>query len=171
MLVCVLPNNNCTRDRGCSAHPAFPAPSCSLRGWQSNSNLGRNAPRDREAVFVDTRCLKIESADIACACATSPTRPSPGKSAKRVFALDDRATQYSRGGSDGKSKGRGVLDPPLSRRMASCGEAATCDNSRRRRPGALRTVRNRAPGRDDERFNSTSCRPPSPHPETPPSPC
>ena len=31
-----------------------------------------------------------------------------------------------------ESKGRDVLDPPLSRRMTSCGEAATCDNGRRR---------------------------------------
>ena len=27
MLVCALPCAHCTRDRGCSAHPAFPAPS------------------------------------------------------------------------------------------------------------------------------------------------
>jgi len=30
----------CTRDRGCSAHPAFPAPSCSYRGWQSTQSSG-----------------------------------------------------------------------------------------------------------------------------------
>src|SRR6202011_3831665 len=30
----------CTRDRGCSAHPAFPAPSCSFRGRQSTQNSG-----------------------------------------------------------------------------------------------------------------------------------
>src|SRR5207302_6431497 len=27
MLVCALPRAHCTRDRGCSKHPAFPAPS------------------------------------------------------------------------------------------------------------------------------------------------
>jgi hypothetical protein len=36
---------HCTRDRGCSKHPAFPAPS----RWRDKvqANLGRNAPRDR----------------------------------------------------------------------------------------------------------------------------
>src|SRR5437588_11360935 len=37
------------RDRGCSAHPAFPAPS-SLEEGQRNANLGRIARRDREVV-------------------------------------------------------------------------------------------------------------------------
>ena len=46
MLVCVfLPF--CTRDRGCSVHPAFPAPS--FRGEKIHANLGRIAPREREA--------------------------------------------------------------------------------------------------------------------------
>src|SRR5882762_1870299 len=53
----------CTRDRGCSAHPAFPAPSF-LSRVAIDAKLGRIAPRDREAVSADTRCLKIESADI-----------------------------------------------------------------------------------------------------------
>src|SRR5450631_2170340 len=35
----------CTRDRGCSGHPAFPTPS---RGRKINVNLGRIARRDRE---------------------------------------------------------------------------------------------------------------------------
>ena len=41
-----------TRDRGCSVHPAFPAPS----DWRVKeillANLGRVAPRDRETAFT-----------------------------------------------------------------------------------------------------------------------
>jgi hypothetical protein len=46
----------CTRDRGCSAHPAFPAPSCSEGG---DAKLGRIAPRERGR--TSSRCLTIES--------------------------------------------------------------------------------------------------------------
>src|ERR1700686_3865111 len=49
----------CTRDRGCSAHPAFPAPS-SHEG-QRNAKLGQNrAARMRTHI----RCLKFESENI-----------------------------------------------------------------------------------------------------------
>src|ERR1700730_12145467 len=41
---------SCTRDRGCSAHPAFPAPSTSRR-VKDDANLGRIAPRDCGCVF------------------------------------------------------------------------------------------------------------------------
>jgi hypothetical protein len=40
MLVCALFCAHCTRDRGCSAHPAFPAPSI-FRGRRYFQNLGR----------------------------------------------------------------------------------------------------------------------------------
>src|SRR6476620_7125020 len=40
----------CTRDRGCSAHPAFPAPSVFERAEEFLANLGRNAPRECETV-------------------------------------------------------------------------------------------------------------------------
>src|ERR1700738_518174 len=56
MLVCVFANNNCTRDRGCSAHPVFPAPSCFL-GVEIEARLGRIAPRGRKVVSGST-CLK-----------------------------------------------------------------------------------------------------------------
>ena len=46
MLVCALLCAHCTRDRGCSAHPVFPAPSHDGEG-QENPQLGRFAPRDR----------------------------------------------------------------------------------------------------------------------------
>ena len=38
-------NTKCTRDRGCSGHPAFPTPSM---GREINALLGRIAPRGRE---------------------------------------------------------------------------------------------------------------------------
>ena len=44
MLVCVFLCASCTRDRGCSAHPAFPAPSVS--GDKLPAKLGRIAPRE-----------------------------------------------------------------------------------------------------------------------------
>src|SRR6478736_6619950 len=42
---------HCTRDRGCSAHPVFPAPSV-LRARKVLAKLGRNASRDREVISV-----------------------------------------------------------------------------------------------------------------------
>src|SRR6478735_1878312 len=43
------PCAHCTRDRGCSAHPAFPAPS-DFRGRELLTNLGRIVPRERGSV-------------------------------------------------------------------------------------------------------------------------
>ena len=50
MLVCALPRAHCTRDRGCSKHPAFPAPS----RWErkTHPNLGRRASRECETAFT-----------------------------------------------------------------------------------------------------------------------
>ena len=45
------PSTHCTRDRGCSVHPAFPAPS--FRG-EPRSKLGQVVLRDREALFRRT---------------------------------------------------------------------------------------------------------------------
>src|SRR5882757_221254 len=39
----------CTRDRGCSAHPAFPAPS-DFKARNVLANLGRTAPRECEVM-------------------------------------------------------------------------------------------------------------------------
>jgi hypothetical protein len=61
----------CTRDRGCSAHPVFPAPSC-YRGRQTDAKLGRIAPRDRGR--TSSRCLTIES----------KTTPSPSRQLGQV---------------------------------------------------------------------------------------
>src|SRR4051794_35445974 len=49
MLVCIFFSANRTRDRGCSKHPVFPAPSISKRA-NEDANLGRSAPRDRETM-------------------------------------------------------------------------------------------------------------------------
>src|SRR2546430_4706107 len=49
MLVCSFVCANRTRDRGCSKHPVFPAPSVSRRA-NEDANLGRKAPRDREVI-------------------------------------------------------------------------------------------------------------------------
>src|SRR5882757_5543283 len=51
-------NIHCTRDRGCSAHPVFPAPSRFQR-VKIEANLGRIAPR--EYGRTSSRCLKFES--------------------------------------------------------------------------------------------------------------
>src|SRR5215217_9090573 len=48
MLVCRFVSANRTRDRGCSKHPVFPAPSVFEEGGKFLASLGRNAPRDRE---------------------------------------------------------------------------------------------------------------------------
>jgi hypothetical protein len=66
----------------------FPCALLFFRGWQIDAKLGRIAPRDREALSADTRCLKIESADIYRA----RMRHIP----HAVIARLDRATQYSR---------------------------------------------------------------------------
>src|SRR6476661_9589177 len=50
MLVCIFFSANRTRDRGCSKHPVFPAPSISKRA-NEDANLGRNAPREGEGSF------------------------------------------------------------------------------------------------------------------------
>src|SRR5207237_10307404 len=50
MLVCSFVCANRTRDRGCSKHPVFPAPSDKEGGKRYLANLGRNAPRDRETI-------------------------------------------------------------------------------------------------------------------------
>ena len=52
MLVCAFSVRNCTRDRGCGAHPVFPAPSNFREGEKLIANLGRSAPREGETVSI-----------------------------------------------------------------------------------------------------------------------
>src|SRR5437762_2046971 len=59
MLVCAIMHTFGTRDRGCSRHPAFPAPSV-LKRANEFANLGQNVPREgRRACLMivsRTRC-------------------------------------------------------------------------------------------------------------------
>jgi len=50
MLVCSFVCANRTRDRGCSKHPVFPAPS-EQEGGKFLASLGRIVPRDRERIL------------------------------------------------------------------------------------------------------------------------
>src|SRR5439155_16910332 len=50
MLVCAFLCTHCTRDRGCSAHPAFPAPSFLSRD-KVHANLGLFEPRECGVIF------------------------------------------------------------------------------------------------------------------------
>src|SRR5438874_7352849 len=55
MLVCAYNVHSCTRDRGCSAHPAFPAPSI-FEGGKEFASLGRNrAARSRTHILSPRR--------------------------------------------------------------------------------------------------------------------
>src|SRR5258708_5243597 len=58
MLVCVFFCAACTRDRGCSAHPVFPAPSALYEGGNDKSSGGS---RRENADAYPHRCLTIES--------------------------------------------------------------------------------------------------------------
>src|SRR5882724_8763967 len=66
----------CTRGRGCQGHPAFPTPSLGVR-FINGSGASRG-----EVVNV---CLESRCQHSSC----------PGKSAKRVFALDDPGIHQS----------------------------------------------------------------------------
>src|SRR5207302_7472138 len=50
MLVCALSCAHCTRDRGCSAHPVFPAPSVLEEGQTTGKPRAQSTPRDREGM-------------------------------------------------------------------------------------------------------------------------
>src|SRR6267142_7200205 len=59
MLVCVSFCALCTRDRGCSAHPVFPAPSAFVEGGTKRKTRARSAPR--ECGVASACCLTVES--------------------------------------------------------------------------------------------------------------
>src|SRR5258708_29100148 len=52
----------CTRDRGCSKHPAFPAPSV---GREIYVCLGRTAPREGERMVDHRHCERSEAIHLA----------------------------------------------------------------------------------------------------------
>src|ERR1700681_3805459 len=83
MLVCSFVLHNRTRDRGCSAHPVFPAPSA-FRGQGFQQNSGRIAPREREVVFVMSFVARMSAA-------TSGTTLTPPRISLRSSGLQVRA--------------------------------------------------------------------------------
>src|SRR5207247_3413326 len=66
MLVCAFFVRNCTRDRGCSAHPVFPAPSFSMRA-NEDANLGQFMSRDSE---IMSAVVAVERASITAVIAS-----------------------------------------------------------------------------------------------------
>ena len=84
MLVCASLCIHCTRDRGCSEHPAFPAPSVFGEGTSSCKPRAQCVARTR-SISVVTSCAQLRMG---------------------------RTIQYSRDSSDG-TIGRGVLDTRL----------------------------------------------------------
>ena len=66
MLVCSLLSTNRTRDRGCSAHPAFPAPS---EFWRTGSFQQSSGAMRRENNFRRPGQVSVASADLRCAIA------------------------------------------------------------------------------------------------------
>ena len=57
MLVCALFAQSCTRDRGCSAHPAFPAPF--FEGEEDRQNPGNWAAGMRRCVLWSEVCFAV----------------------------------------------------------------------------------------------------------------
>ena len=60
MLVCSFVCANRTRDRGCSKHPVFPAPSDFEEGKRRCKPRAKSAPREREA-YVHRHCERSEA--------------------------------------------------------------------------------------------------------------
>src|ERR1700738_5067956 len=93
MLVCVFYIAFCTRDRGCSAHPAFPAPS---RGRKFLSRLGRIAPRDRGCVFETAHIVVPANAG------THNHRPVLLRESRRTASPQTTAAAYGSRRSPGR---------------------------------------------------------------------
>src|SRR6266704_6883958 len=112
-----------------------------------DAKLGRIAPRDREAVSADTRCLKIESADIYRARMRHipPRGHRPARPGDPVFQS-----------TNDKAQRRRVLDTPLEP-VIGLAEGETRWRSMTAYYGAAQCVTS----------NPTASRPPSRHPKTP----
>src|SRR5260370_27825610 len=76
MLVCAFFYATCTRDRGCSAHPAFPAPSCS-RGTTSCAKLGQSVSREHGSLSVSGEALIKLNPAPPCHCEAHLRRSNP----------------------------------------------------------------------------------------------
>src|SRR5437879_5624578 len=102
MLVCAFFTHFGTRDRGCSAHPAFPAPSI-FEGGNVDAQLGQIMPRDRGRTFSPRR--PCESRDPYAAAevvrarwSTALLQQQPPVAMGPCFRRDDRK---SRGEAEG----------------------------------------------------------------------
>src|ERR1700738_2951296 len=80
MLVCAFLCATCTRDRGCSAHPAFPAPSSS-RGTTSCAKLGQSVSREHGFLSVSGEALIKLNPAPPCHCEehSCPPKPASGE--------------------------------------------------------------------------------------------
>src|ERR1700758_504029 len=106
MLVCSFLFSICTRDRGCSAHPVFPAPSLEGRLRPSWDRLRPH--------FCGP--MNLQNSGAACR-ENADLYPD-------VIVRLDRATQYSRALMM-ETKSRGVLDPPVLVRNCARGRGMT----------------------------------------------
>src|ERR1700741_3626375 len=104
MLVCILFCANRTRDRGCSAHPVFPAPSVFESG-KFPAKLGRIAPR--EGGFMSFNVIASEAKQ-----SISPRKERLDCFAELVIGRHFAPTRWF----SMTWIGRGVLGPALSRR-------------------------------------------------------
>jgi hypothetical protein len=134
MLVCAFFVRKCTRDRGCSAHPVFPAPSVFERA-NNDASLGQNVSRERETVssapasvakqsivqrgdrwiaHMGNVCVKDEQLPFCSTAATFPSRPR---------ALQDDARRSSQGRPLGAAAQRLGLE--LSEHVIMLGRSGT----------------------------------------------
>jgi hypothetical protein len=118
MLVCALLRAHCTPDRGCSAHPVFPAPS----SGESFGHASGASRREKAKLYPPSLRAKR----------SNPLSPLARKDGLLRFARNDgksssgrlvRRSSTSEGGSSIpetaviESIGRGVLDAPPARGM------------------------------------------------------
>ena len=129
MLVCVFANNNCTRDRGCSAHPVFPAPSCFSRA-EIHAKLGRIAPRD--CGRTSSRCSIIEAEN------SHPRRPGQvSASERRSGTHTHRPIGETQGSDIFVNNKRPGLWVPAPRAQLRTRQGRRSENSPPRRPGQV----------------------------------
>jgi hypothetical protein len=83
MLVCACYVHFCTRDRGCSKHPAFPAPSV---GREIYVCLGRTAPREGERMVDHRHCEPTGRANARPMTGSAKQSISPRKERMDCFA-------------------------------------------------------------------------------------
>ena len=65
MLVCAFLVRNCTRDRGCSVHPVFPAPSSIREGNRRRKTRAKDVARRRNYIHVIASAAKQSTSPLA----------------------------------------------------------------------------------------------------------